>query len=65
MHKLVKKAIVRLEEKGYLVACGETVWTQRKAKSALATVRAAELSALLQDEGIGLIFPPWGGELLI
>lgn len=65
LHILVKKAIGRLEEKGYQVVCGETVWTQKKAKSAPATVRAAELNALLQDEGIGLIIPPWGGELLI
>ncbi|TMV48752.1 LD-carboxypeptidase [Paenibacillus mesophilus] len=65
LHKLVKQAIGRLEEKGYKVVCGETVWTQMKAKSAPASIRAAELNAFLQDEGIGLIFPPWGGELLI
>ncbi|MEF3305596.1 S66 family peptidase [Paenibacillus sp. GYB003] len=65
LHGLVKQAIGRLEEKGYRVVCGETVWTQSKARSAPAAVRAAELNAFLQDEGIGLIFPPWGGELLI
>lgn len=65
LHELVKEAIGRLEVKGYRVVCGETVWTQEKAKSAPALVRAAELNSLLQDEEIGLIFPPWGGELLI
>lgn len=45
--------------------CGETVWTQEKAKSASATLRSTELNALLQNEKIGMIFPPWGGELLI
>lgn len=65
LHELVKQAIGRLEAKGYRVVCGETVWTQEKAKSAPTPVRAAELNALLQDEEIGLIFPPWGGELLI
>ena len=48
LHELVKQAIGRLEAKGYRVVCGETVWTQEKAKSAPALVRAAELNALLQ-----------------
>jgi muramoyltetrapeptide carboxypeptidase LdcA involved in peptidoglycan recycling len=65
LHKMVKQAIGRLEAKGYPVICSETVWTQKKAKSAPAKTRAAELNALMQNEEIGLIFPPWGGELLI
>lgn len=65
LHELVKQSIGRLKEKGYPVICGETVWTQEKAKSASATIRTAELNALLQNEKIGMIFPPWGGELLI
>lgn len=64
-HEMVKQASDRLKEKGYLVVCGETIWTQKKAKSAPATIRAAELNALLQNEEIGLILPPWGGDLLI
>lgn len=65
LHEIVTQAIGRLEKKGYQVVCGETVWTQNKAKSASATTRAKELNTLLQTEEIGLIFPPWGGELLI
>lgn len=65
LHGIVKQAIGRLKEKGFPVVCGETVWTQEKAKSAPAATRAGELNALLQNEEIGLIFPPWGGELLI
>lgn len=65
LHEMAKQAIGRLKEKGYPVVCGETIWTQKKAKSAPATTRAAELNELLQNEKIGLIFPPWGGELLI
>lgn len=65
LHDIVKQAVDRLKDKGYLVVCGETVWTQNKARSAPATTRAAELNELLQNEEIGLIFPPWGGELLI
>lgn len=65
LHAIVKKAFSRLEAKGYRVAAGDTVWTQHKAKSALATKRAQELMDMLNDEKIGLIIPPWGGELLI
>lgn len=65
LHEIVRQAISRLEQKGYQVVCGETVWTQHKAKSASAITRAKELNNLLQTEEIGFIFPPWGGELLI
>ncbi|WP_423800950.1 S66 family peptidase [Neobacillus sp. SAB-20_R2A] len=64
LHDLVKKACSRLEQKGYRTICGETVWTQDKAKSAPAIKRAAELNAMLSDAEIDLILPPWGGELL-
>jgi muramoyltetrapeptide carboxypeptidase LdcA involved in peptidoglycan recycling len=54
-----------MEDKGYRVVCGETVWTQDKAKSAPAKVRAAELNQKMEDDGIGIVIPPWGGELLL
>ncbi|PFA67046.1 LD-carboxypeptidase [Bacillus sp. AFS015802] len=65
LHDLLKKAIAKMEEKGYVIECGETVWKQHKAKSAPAKERADELNRMLQDESISLIAPPWGGELLI
>ncbi|MFB9329105.1 S66 peptidase family protein [Paenibacillus aurantiacus] len=65
LHGLIHQAQARLEAKGYQVVVGKTVWTQHNAKSAPADVRAAELNAMLRDEWISLIFPPWGGELLI
>lgn len=65
LHNMFRQALRRLEEKQYIVICKETVWTQYKAKSAAAIVRANELNNLLQDEEVKLIFPPWGGELLI
>lgn len=54
-----------MEKKGFSVVAGETVWTQDKAKSAPASVRAAEFMEMMQSDEIGLIIPPWGGELLI
>jgi muramoyltetrapeptide carboxypeptidase len=65
LHGLVKQACVQLGKKGYQFVMGETVWTQEKAKSAPAHIRAAELNAQLHDEQVDMIIPPWGGVLLI
>ncbi|HAM79648.1 S66 family peptidase [Ornithinibacillus bavariensis] len=65
LHDLVKQSIHRMESMGFQTIVGDTVWTQKKAKSAPAQVRAYELNALLQNDKVDLIFPPWGGELLI
>ncbi|OBZ17264.1 S66 peptidase family protein [Bacillus sp. FJAT-26390] len=64
-HDLVQLATSSMQAKGYQVICGETVWTQHKAKSASAPIRAKELNEMMQDDQIQLIIPPWGGELLI
>jgi muramoyltetrapeptide carboxypeptidase len=45
--------------------CGETVWTQDKAKSSPAKKRANEFNEMMQNDEIDIIIPPWGGELLI
>jgi muramoyltetrapeptide carboxypeptidase len=65
LHELVKFSCSRLEERGYSVICGDTVWTQNKAKSSPAKKRAQEFNEMMKDETIDLILPPWGGELLI
>ncbi|WP_226666084.1 S66 peptidase family protein [Metabacillus litoralis] len=65
LHQMFNQAVARMEERNYSVVCKNTVWAQYKAKSAPAQVRADELNDLLQDEKISIIFPPWGGELLI
>ncbi|HZH61666.1 MAG TPA: S66 peptidase family protein [Metabacillus sp.] len=65
LHEMFKEALTSIERKGYKVKCGDTVWTQHKAKSASANKRAEELNNMLQKDEISLIFPPWGGELLI
>ncbi|WP_310549690.1 S66 family peptidase [Paenibacillus glufosinatiresistens] len=62
---LLDSAIRRMEQRGFQVVCGETPWTQHKAKSAPARVRAAELDAMMTDDAIEAVIPPWGGELLI
>lgn len=64
-HFYLEQATYRLEAKGYEVIVGSTCWTQYKAKSASAKTRAEELNLMLTDDTIQLIFPPWGGELLI
>jgi muramoyltetrapeptide carboxypeptidase LdcA involved in peptidoglycan recycling len=65
LHGALKLAVNRMKELGYDVFLGETVWTQDKAKSAHAKIRAAELNEILQGENINIVIPPWGGELLI
>lgn len=65
LHHLLEQASSRMEAMGFNVICGETAWTQKKAKSAPALWRAAEFNQMMHDERIHLIIPPWGGELLL
>ncbi|UVI33036.1 S66 family peptidase [Paenibacillus spongiae] len=65
LHPLLKLACSRMESKGFGITCGDTVWTHSKAKSSPAKKRAAEFNRMMRDDEIGLIIPPWGGELLI
>ncbi|OZM58474.1 LD-carboxypeptidase [Lottiidibacillus patelloidae] len=65
LHELITQASQRMTEKGFHVTCGETIWTQSKAKSASAKKRANEFNHMMQDASIDLVIPPWGGELLI
>ncbi|RDI45737.1 S66 family peptidase [Falsibacillus pallidus] len=65
LHSLVKQACSKLENEGFNTIIGDTVWKQEKAKSSPATKRAAEFMEMMQEDAVGLIIPPWGGELLI
>lgn len=65
LHELLHQARARMEKQGYRVVWGDTVWTQDKAKSAPARQRAEEFNRMMQDDEIGIIIPPWGGELVI
>ncbi|MBU7315008.1 S66 family peptidase [Paenibacillus oleatilyticus] len=65
LHDLVKLSCSRMQSRGFNVVCGETVWTQEKAKSAPAQVRVNEFNAMMSNDAIDMIIPPWGGELLI
>jgi muramoyltetrapeptide carboxypeptidase len=61
LHDMIRLSFQRLEKKGFNIVCGETVWTQEKAKSSSAKKRANEFNEMMQDENIQLIIPPWGG----
>lgn len=65
MHEMFKLACSQMESRGYSIVCGDTVWTQDKAKSAPAKQRADEFNTMMQNEQIDIVIPPWGGELLI
>lgn len=64
-HDLINQACNQLKNKGYQIICGDTIWTQNKAKSAVAVKRAAEFQAMMNDHSIDAIYPLKGGELLI
>ncbi|MBJ6362342.1 S66 peptidase family protein [Paenibacillus sp. GCM10012307] len=65
LHDMLRLSFKRMEMKGFNVACGETVWTQEKAKSSPAKLRATEFNEMMRNDHISIIIPPWGGELLI
>jgi muramoyltetrapeptide carboxypeptidase len=65
LHDMFRLACNSMEMKGFNIISGATVWTQSKAKSASAKKRAVEFNEMMQNDGIGIIIPPWGGELLI
>ncbi|WP_430788901.1 S66 family peptidase [Virgibacillus flavescens] len=64
-HDMFRQASKRSEERGYPVVCGQTVWTQEKAKSAPAQTRADEFNRMMQNEEVQAVIPLWGGELLV
>src|SRR4051794_7005966 len=65
LHDMFKQSCKRMKSKGFKIICGDTVWTQEKAKSAPAKKRADEFNEMIRDETINIIIPPWGGELVI
>ncbi|MCU6791434.1 LD-carboxypeptidase [Paenibacillus sp. WQ 127069] len=65
LHDVLKQAKCVLEELGYRVVEGNTIWSQHKCVSASKKVRAQELQSFLLDEHVSAIIPPWGGEFLM
>lgn len=65
LHGLLHEAETTFSRHGFTIQFESSVWTQDKAKSAPAKVRADELTRLFHDDAIDLIIPPWGGVLLI
>ena len=65
LHDMFKLSCSRMEGNGFSVICGDTVWTQDKAKSSPAKKRADEFNEMMSNDQIDIIIPPWGGELLI
>lgn len=62
---LFDEAVGRMKERGYQVSLGQTVYKHDKARSAPGRERGIEFNGMMLNESIGLIIPPWGGELLI
>jgi muramoyltetrapeptide carboxypeptidase LdcA involved in peptidoglycan recycling len=64
-HPRLDLVLAHLRERGFDVLEGACLREDYKHVSAPARLRAAELNALLLDESVAAIFPPWGGELAI
>ncbi|TCI60607.1 MULTISPECIES: S66 peptidase family protein [unclassified Exiguobacterium] len=64
-HSLLHDAETTFARHGFTLQFEPSVWTQHKAKSAPAAVRAEEMTRLFHDEDVDLIIPPWGGVLLL
>ncbi|WP_414053768.1 S66 peptidase family protein [Macrococcus equi] len=64
LHHLIDSIRKKFEPENPLII-GDTTFTQHKAKSADALIRANELIDFIQNENIDIIIPPWGGELAI
>ncbi|UTH15074.1 S66 family peptidase [Macrococcus epidermidis] len=64
LHHLIDSISKKLEPENHLII-GDTTFTQHKAKSADALIRANELNDFIQNENVDIIIPPWGGELAI
>lgn len=65
LHPILREAVDRLSNEGYILKVLDTPWSQHKAKSAPAHIRAQEINQLMTDDTTDVILPPWGGELLI
>jgi len=65
LHPILTGGIEQFKKRGFQVEVGKTPWTQEKAASAEASIRAAELNSMLQNPHIDAIIPPWGGEILM
>ncbi|RYZ55441.1 MAG: LD-carboxypeptidase [Proteobacteria bacterium] len=65
LHQRLDSAIETLRAQGFDVQEGHCLRTNAKHVSASREDRAKELMKFWADESISIIFPPWGGELLI
>lgn len=65
LHHLLHDAVSKMKSKGFNIVEGKTIWTQDKAASAPVKIRVNEFNEMMEDNDIQLIFPPWGGNLLI
>ena len=65
MKNILEEAVAKMEDNKHKVTVGATSWLQDRVRSTTALERANELNLFLQSSEINLVFPPFGGELLI
>lgn len=65
LHPRLYRSRQYVEQLGYRVIEGETLWTNDKCVSSSKEKRAHELVSFLENPDIHCILPPWGGEFLM
>ena len=65
LHARLDLVITHLQQRGFRVREGRCLRSNQQHVSAARHERAAEFMALLLDDEVDAIFPPWGGELAI
>ncbi|GGB06599.1 LD-carboxypeptidase [Macrococcus hajekii] len=63
--EMFETAFTRMKERGFEVIKNEMIWGHEKARAATAKERAEGLMAMMEDDRIDFIMPPWGGHLAI
>lgn len=65
LHHLLELARTTIQNLGFNVIEGKTIWSNDKCVSASKEKRANELMNFLQNDNVNAIIPPWGGEFLM
>lgn len=63
--EMFEVAFNRMEERGFKLIKNNDIWGQEKARAATAEERAEGLMAMMLDDAIDIIMPPWGGHLAV
>ncbi|KAA1037624.1 LD-carboxypeptidase [Macrococcus equipercicus] len=62
---LFKNTFARMEERGFKIKKKAEIWGQENARACSGEERAEGLIAMMNDDEVDIIMPPWGGHLAV